>query len=111
MNALEAAGVKCGDSAIAIGGGSKSVLWLKIVSDCLGIKLVRMLHSDSSFGSAMLAGTAAGFFADVREAVKICNREVSSVCPDMNNREIYLKCHEKYKAVHDALAPIYKGMY
>lgn len=111
MKALEAAGVKCGRSAIAIGGGSKSDLWLKIVSDCLGIKLVRMLHSDSSFGSAMLAGTAAGFFADVREAVKICNREISSVCPDMNNREIYLKCHEKYKAVHDALAPIYKGMY
>lgn len=107
LSALDKTGIKHNDTAIAIGGGSKSDLWLKIVSDCLGIKLVRMQHSDSSFGSAMLAATAAGFFTDVRDALNKCNKEISYVCPDKENHKIYQKYFERYKKVHDALAHIY----
>lgn len=111
MNALSEIGMEHDSEAVIIGGGGKSPLWRQITSDMLGITLVKKKYSDSSFGSAMLAGVAAGFWADARAAVSACNETVLKTEPNMENHKIYAKQYKKYKAVHDALAPIYHGEY
>jgi len=93
--------------ATVIGGGASSPLWRQIVSDALGIKLALREVSDSSFGSAMLAGVAAGVFASPEEAVSKCSKIISVTEPNAENTEKYAKLFKKYKEIHDALAPIY----
>ena len=99
------------DSAVIIGGGGKSPLWRQMVSDALGLKLVEMKYTDSSFGSAMLAGIAMGIFESPEKAVEVCNEIVSETVPNAENTAKYKKAFKKYKAVQKALEPIYNGEY
>ncbi len=109
MNAIENIGIPHADSAFIIGGGGKSPLWRQMISDALGIKLIGMKHSDSSLGTAMLAGIAVGHFASPEEAVKACNSAVFEVTPNSDNTEKYRRLFKKYKAVQAALEPIYNN--
>ena len=68
-----------------------------------------MKHVDSSFGSAMLAGVTAGVFESCEQAVDVCNEAVSVTEPIVENKEKYQRLFEKYKAVQNALEPIYNG--
>lgn len=45
-----------------VGGGSRSATWRQIVADVLGVRIVLPAVTDASFGAALLAGVAAGFF-------------------------------------------------
>lgn len=104
---LSKTGVKYGDSAAIIGGGGKSPLWRKIVSDALNIRLVSMENSDSSFGSAMLAAISAGFFKNTKEALDVCNQKVGETLPCEENRNAYEELFAKYKELQRLLAPYY----
>ncbi|MBQ4153648.1 MAG: xylulokinase [Clostridia bacterium] len=95
--------------ATAIGGGTKGKLWRQITADALGIALKVTESSDSSFGSAMLGGIAAGVFSDPADAVKKCVKEVDITYPNSENTAKYRKLFEDYKKIHDALAPIYQS--
>ena len=75
----------------------------------LGITLKTTESSDSSFGSAMLAGIAVGVFSDAVDAVKKCVKVKDTIVPNLENTAKYKELFKKYKAVHDALAPIYHG--
>lgn len=107
--AFEKTGVAMGKSAVAIGQGNKSVLWRQILSDVLGIKLVRRKHNDSSFGSCMLAAVSAGFFKSFEEAVDKCNEVISVTEPNMENHAQYEKIYRRYKKTAEVLMPIYHG--
>lgn len=106
---LEAIGIAPKGRATIIGGGAKGTLWRQITADCLGIELVKTVSSDSSLGSAMLAGVAVGVFADCDEAVKACIRTESVTPPIAEHTKEYEALFEEYVAVHDALAPIYQA--
>ncbi len=108
-NALESLQISHQDSAAIIGGGGKSPLWRQMVSDALGLELVEMKYADSSFGSAMLAGIAAGIFESSQKAIEICNEVVSKTVPNPENTKKYHEVFRKYKAVQKALEPIYNG--
>ena len=95
--------------ATVIGGGAKGELWRQILADALGITLKTTTSSDSSLGSAMLAGIVAGVFANAEDAVKKCVKDNTITYPITENTEKYRELFAKYKKVHDALAPIYKG--
>lgn len=94
--------------ATVIGGGSKGELWRQILSDALGIELITTQSSDSSLGAAMLAGIAVGVFADIQDAVNKCVKKASTTSPIPENTKKYRTLFEKYKRIHDALAPIYR---
>ncbi len=64
---------------------------------------------DASFGAALLAGVGAGFFADAKSAVAKCLKIDRTVKPDPARAAKYAALFEKYKAVHDALAPVYNS--
>lgn len=94
-------------SATLIGGGAKSRLWSQLTADILGITLRITKSSDSSLGSAMLAGIAVGIFKDAKSAADLCIKTEDTVYPNPENTAKYRKIFEKYKKIHDALATIY----
>ena len=77
------------------------------MADSLGVTLIKKKYSDSSFGSAMLAGLAIGIWESPKEALDICNETVSQTEPIKENTKKYSRLFEKYKAVQRALEPIY----
>ena len=95
-------------TATLIGGGAKGKLWRQITADILGIELRTTRSSDSSLGSAMLAGIAVGIFADAKEAVSRCIITEDTVYPNPENTKKYREIFASYKKIHDALAPIYR---
>lgn len=105
--ALDEIGIDYNKTATLIGGGAKGKLWRQMTADVLGITLKTTESSDSSLGSAMLAGIAAGVFKDPPDAVLKCVREKEIIVPVPENTEKYRKLFEEYKKIHDALAPIY----
>ncbi len=105
--ALDEIGILYGNKATLIGGGAKGKLWRQITADVLGITLQTTESSDSSFGSAMLAGIAVGVFKDAEDAVATCVKPMDVVIPNTENTAKYRKVFEEYKKIHDALAPIY----
>lgn len=105
--ALDEIGINYKDTATLIGGGAKGELWRQMTADVLGITLKTTESSDSSFGSAMLAGIAAGVFASPKDAVERCVKVTGIICPNPENTKKYRRIFEEYKRIHDALAPIY----
>lgn len=106
---LTDAGIDYSLTATAIGGGTKGELWRQIAADVLGMTLKTVESSDSSLGSAMLAGIAIGVFKDVEDAAEKCVKFKSVTEPNPENTEKYRKVFEEYKKIHDALAPIYNA--
>lgn len=104
---LDSLGIRYDAVATLIGGGAKGALWRQMTADVLGITLKTTQSSDSSFGSAMLAGVAMGVFESPEDAVKKCVKETEIIRPNPENTEKYRKIFAEYKKVHDALAPIY----
>ena len=99
INYLKEKGITASNKAYVIGGGAKSEVWKQIVADALGITLIETKQNDSSFGSAMCAGVAVGFFTDLENAVKTCNEIVGVVEPNPENSEKYAKIYKKYKKI------------
>ena len=106
---LEEIGIAPSGRATIIGGGAKGELWRQITADCLGMELTKTVSSDSSLGSAMLAGVAVGVFENYEAAVKACIQVESVTTPNKGNTEKYEELFKEYVAVHDALAPIYQA--
>ncbi len=100
-------GITRDNHATIIGGGAYSPLWRQIVADALGMELRLNENSDSSFGTAMLAGVAVGAFDSFEGVIRSCAKTVAVTTPNPENTEKYARIFETYKAVHDALAPIY----
>ncbi len=111
INYLEKQGIPHEKFAIIIGGGGKSPLWRQIVSDALGITFIEKKYSDSSLGSAMLAGVKSGIFESYEQAAEKCNYMVSETVPNKSNTEKYAKLYKKYKASQKALEVIYNEDY
>ncbi len=107
---LDSLNIPYNSVATAIGGGTKGQLWRQMIADALGITLRTTRSSDSSLGSAMLAGIAMGVFTDPSDAVAKCVKEADTVYPNPENTAQYRKVFERYKKLHDALAPIYREM-
>lgn len=86
----------------ATGGGTRSELWMQIKADVLG-QPVRVLEVDESvaLGAALLAGLAAGVFADERAATATSARVGRVVAPDAARAEFY---ERRYREVFLPLA-------
>ena len=108
MNVMKDLGVEMTRMRI-IGGGAKGKLWRQIVADVLGVSLEKVKVDDSSFGSAMLAAVGIGWFASYAEAAETCIEIDSVTTPIAENVALYEKLFTRYKAIHDALAPIYRN--
>ena len=93
--------------AVLIGGGARDPLWRQIMADMLGIPLHTISNADSSLGSAMLAGVAAGVFASHQEAADKCIHIQDEILPDPAGMAFYEEHFALYKQIQAALAPVY----
>lgn len=94
-----------------IGGGAKSTLWSQIVSDVIGLPLLRPENDDSSFGGALLAGVGVGIFGGEVEAVLSCVRIEKELQPNMENHKKYQQFFEVYQDIVNKLTPTYSKLY
>jgi xylulokinase len=95
------------DVGRASGGGARSDLWLRIVATVFDLPLERpMVEEGSAYGAGLLAGVAAGSFADVHEAVEACVRTSGRIEPEPSWREAYEAGYARFRALYPALRPL-----
>lgn len=90
------------------GGGAKSPLWCKIMSNVLNIK-VNMLQSEEgpSMGAAMLAMVANGEYSDVVSAADAIVQVKGSITPDKEIAARYEERYQQFKTIYPALIPVF----
>jgi xylulokinase len=81
---------------VAMGGGSQSRLWCQIVADVTGKPVTRSASPEATcLGAAIQAATAAGFYADVREAAAAMVRMGETFTPVEETQAIYDQLYEQ----------------
>jgi xylulokinase len=97
------------DEIRATGGGSKSKLWLDILSNVSGEPIVTMASDEggAAFGAAILGGVGAGVFSDLKEACDNIIRTGDKVIPEHDRAERY----NKYFKFFQSLYPLLKSSY
>jgi xylulokinase len=104
VETMAASGIEV-QSLRAVGGGSRSPLWLQIKADSLGRPVSTLRVSEAAcLGAALLAGTAAGSYADVDEAVAVAVAEDRTFEPSGDS--YYEEKYRVYRDLYAALAPI-----
>jgi xylulokinase len=90
---------------IAVGGGTKTDTWLKIVSDVANREqIIPQRTIGASYGDAFLAGLAAGLFH--RDRLKDWVQIDKIIEPDESNRTIYETLYSTYKDLYNQTANI-----
>ncbi len=93
---------------IACGGGTRSALWLQILSDVAGVPLELTAAGDAvALGSAVCAGVAAGLFTDLRSAAAAMVRRSACIEPRAAMRAYYDEAYGLYADTYRALAPLF----
>ena len=90
-----------------IGGGARSKLWSEIVCNVFNRPVAIPEPADASFGAALIAGTGIGLYPDAKSAVNACLHIGRRLEPDTRQAAEYDALFARYKAIHDALAPVY----
>jgi xylulokinase len=82
----------------AVGGGSKSDVWLQMSADILGRPFVRPTVSESGIlGAAILAGSGCGVFPSLEAGVEVMVKLDRTYEPDQKMHELYAGRFEQYK--------------
>jgi xylulokinase len=102
LGRLDALGLG-GEEIRVVGGGARSELWLQIKADVTGRTVQPVLADEpTALGAAVLAGLAAGTFADAADAVA---RTVAvaprAYHPDDRARAVYAEQYAQYRALYD----------
>jgi xylulokinase len=94
-------------AARASGGGARSRLWLRIVASVLDLPIeLTQVEEGAAYGAALLAGVAAGVFADVDEAVAAGVKVREVIEPDPAWRDVYQDGYRRFRALYPALRPL-----
>jgi len=104
---LEAAGAPAHEVR-SHGGGSRSELWNRIKADVCGIPVVTLQGEDAALrGDAMLAGVAAGLFADLDAATAVAVATKRRYDPDPAARRACDEAYARYLKLFDAVRPMF----
>jgi xylulokinase len=92
------------DDMRAVGGGARSPLWLELQADVYG-RTVRRTEVDEgpAYGAALLAGVAAGAFAEVAEASEQVRLRGEVTEPDAARAARYDELYAVYRSLYAAL--------
>ena len=94
-----------GGEVRVVGGGARSRLWLEIKAGVLGRPVRPVLAAEATaLGAALLAGTAAGTFRDLDDAVaRAVQLAPTTVDPDPALHERYDEAYVRYRGLFDAI--------
>ena len=90
------------------GGGAKSPLWKKIITNVLNVK-VDVIESEEGpgYGGAMLAAVACGEYVSVEEAAAKLVKVIDTVEPDADLVAKYEERYQQFKEIYPACKPLY----
>jgi xylulokinase len=93
------------------GGGAKSKLWCKIISDVLNVK-VEKLNTDEgpAYGAAILAAVGSGRFATVESACASFLKVTESIDPDETNVGLYNQKYKKFREIYPATKELFRKL-
>jgi xylulokinase len=97
--------------ARVIGGGAQSGFWNQIKADVLGVPYLRLARSEfGTWGSAMIAGKAAGIYDDLAEvAYKHAVADGRAIHPDQERHQEYQAHVNRYIGLQSDLAGIFRN--
>lgn len=83
-----------------LGGSTRSDVWMQIVCDMTGLRMVVSEHADMApMGAAMIAGVGIGIYADYCEAYELLKSSERVFVPNMENHKRYQEIFKKYRSV------------
>ena len=86
------------DDFRAVGGGSKSDVWVQLSADILGRPLTRPVVTEAgALGAAIIAGVGSGRFGSYAEAVEVMVRPERTFEPDMARHLSYAEWYGAYR--------------
>lgn len=102
LGRMDALGLS-GQEIRVVGGGARSELWLQIKADVTGRTVQPVLSAEpTAAGAAVLAGLAAGTFADATDAVaRTVRLAPRAYHPDPRTRDVYAERYAQYLALYD----------
>ena len=98
--------------ARVIGGGAQSSVWNQIKANVLGVPYLRLSRSEfGTWGSAMIAGKAAGIYDDLAEvAYRHATAAGPPAKPDLEKQNQYKVNVEKYIKLEESLTRTFRGI-
>lgn len=109
LDLMVAAGVPVPSQIRASGGGMKSPVWRQILADVLDTEIATVNTSEgAAFGAGLLASVGAGWFPTVEAATETVV-VVTPIAEPGQDREAYLRGHDRYRGLYPALAPTFHG--
>jgi xylulokinase len=107
LDLMIAAGMPAPSQVRASGGGIASPLWRQILADVLDAEIATVNTSEgAAFGAALLATSAAGWFASVDDAVATLVRATPAAAPGPDAAR-YRVAHGAYRELYPALVPFF----
>ncbi len=94
----------------AVGGGARSLAWNQIKADVLGVPYRRLQRSEfGTWGSALIAGKAAGLFGDLAEAAALHAQPAGDpLLPNPACRAAYDRLIERYIEAQEMLRTYFR---
>lgn len=106
IETMRAAGININELR-SVGGGAKSSVWLQIKADVTGCPVATLkIREAACLGAALLAGTAAGVYNGLDEAVKQTVVLKDVYLPDDNSMKLYNEKYGIYRELYGALKKI-----
>ena len=91
----------------AVGGGSKSRIWMQIKADIMNRPIEVMEVTEAGcLGAALLAGVATGTYGSVDEATRTAVRSARVYEPNSRSSRYYAERYELYSRLYPSLAPL-----
>ncbi len=93
---------------VALGGGSRSDLWCRIMADATGVPVVRAATGEATcLGVGILAATAVGWYPDPFKAATAMSHTTERFPPDARVQPIYEQLYTGvYRLLFPALRPL-----
>lgn len=95
----------------AMGGGSKSDLWVSIKADVLGVPFVRMPKAECALlGNALIAGASTGHIPDLASAAAGWHSLPAAVQPDATRHARYAELRDIFDLLSDQVDPVFRRL-
>lgn len=110
IDILKDMGIKA-SSIRAIGGGTKSELWVQILADVFNSRVdILNTNEGGALGAAILAAVSAGVYETVEEGCKNIIKVQRSFTPNRDDAERYNKYYSIYNSLYESLNRSFKAL-
>lgn len=87
--------------ATAVGGGTKSSVWLQILADCLQMEIRTVsIRESGGMGAVILAMVGDGVYADIPTACKALISYGKSIKPNAESADVYEQKYARFKDLY-----------